>query len=629
METAGSLTYTRKPDPVFFRAERTFFRRREQTPTYTWAQQNFRIVTGPLKGKFWTPSVIPYASDIMEWFDRPYVRKLFICAPSQTGKTTIAYACIAAALCRRPGPAGVGMPDEAAVNRIFDEKLIPHFKTSPALRRLLLDSYLAMQKQEVRLKDGSRVYGLWAGSESRMSSVSLQYLLIDEEDAYEKPASITSMEERTIAFAHTSKILRFSKPRGIDEESRIWQDMQSESQVILEPHARCPVCGTLQKMELENIHVRNDERNPKKILGERLGYYKCIQCSSQWNDKVRNNAIAAGGCFTSKKYNRPSVVGFHIPSWNSPFVSLSKVMADYFRAHAAGPSALQRFDNNHKAVPGQTVVTEQTEEQLKNLIVPDLSPQVVPKDAIALTFSADTQKDYFYYSIWAHAMDPRKDWVIDAGIVGNFAELEELIFKSRFRRDGTDDDMVSIWRAAVDTGGGEGFRWEMTRTQQVYQWLLRQPPGVVFGTKGKSRKEPGVHVKFKPRQKFPDGRAMKYGLKLYFIDTGAFKDELFWRLSDESTEPILFHGEISRQYFKQILAERKVVKKGKEVWKKVRADNHWLDCAVGHLAMTHWQWSPSLQTMALQIKSKSSVPAKKKKKVNPYTNGQNPFAGQR
>jgi phage terminase large subunit GpA-like protein len=122
---------------------------------------------------------------------------------------------------------------------------------------------------------------------------------------------------------------------------------------------------------------------------------------------------------------------------------------------------------------------------------------------------------------------------------------------------------------------------------------------------------------------------MKYGLKLYFIDTGAFKDELFWRLSDESTEPILFHGEISRQYFKQILAERKVVKKGKEVWKKVRADNHWLDCAVGHLAMTHWQWSPSLQAMARQIESKSSVPAKKKKKVNPYTNGQNPFAGQR
>jgi phage terminase large subunit GpA-like protein len=278
-------------------------------------------------------------------------------------------------------------------------------------------------------------------------------------------------------------------------------------------------------------------------------------------------------------------------------------------------------------VPGQTIVNEQSEDQLFNLVIPDLGAQVVPDEALALTFSADTQKDHFYYSVWAHSMEPRKDWVIDAGIVGEFFELEDLIFESKFRRDGSDEHL-SIWRAAVDTGGGEGFRWEMTRTQQVYQWLLRQRPGVVFGTKGMTRKEPGVQVKFNYRQKFPDGRVMRHGLKLYFLDTDAFKDELFWRLGDESAEPIYFHGEISRDYFKQLLAEKKVVQKGKEVWKKVRNHNHWLDCAVGHLALVHWQWSPSLQAMAQRMAAETDTPKKKRKKsVNPYTNGKNPFTG--
>jgi phage terminase large subunit GpA-like protein len=627
MEAAVVAQYNQKHDPVFFGAEQAFFKRREQTPTYDWARKNFRIVAGPLKGKFWSPSVIPYAKGIMDWFDAPYVRKVFICAPSQTGKSTIAYACLGAALCRRPGPAGIGMPDESAVERIFREKLIPHFKSSPALRRQLLDSYLATQKQEIRLKDGSHVYGLWAGSESRMSSVSLQYLLIDEEDAYEKAASIMSMEERTIAYEWTSKIMRFSKPRGIEEESRIWQDMQAESQVILDFFAQCPACETMQKMEFENIRVRNEERNPKKILGERLALYECVHCGLKWNDQVRNTAVENGEWRPRGKYNRPSVVGFHVPSWISPFVSMSKVMADFFRAQASGPSALQKFDNSHRAVPGQTIVNEQSEDQLFNLVIPDLGAQVVPDEALALTFSADTQKDHFYYSVWAHSMEPRKDWVIDAGIVGEFFELEDLIFESKFRRDGSDEHL-SIWRAAVDTGGGEGFRWEMTRTQQVYQWLLRQRPGVVFGTKGMTRKEPGVQVKFNYRQKFPDGRVMRHGLKLYFLDTDAFKDELFWRLGDESAEPIYFHGEISRDYFKQLLAEKKVVQKGKEVWKKVRNHNHWLDCAVGHLALVHWQWSPSLQAMAQRMAAETDTPKKKRKKsVNPYTNGKNPFTG--
>jgi phage terminase large subunit GpA-like protein len=293
---------------------------------------------------------------------------------------------------------------------------------------------------------------------------------------------------------------------------------------------------------------------------------------------------------------RPSVVGFHIPSWISPFVSLSRVMADFLRFKDEGPRGWTRFANNHEARPGQTVVAETDESRLAELVVPELLPQTVPATAQALTLSADMQKDHFYYSICAHGLEPRQEWIIDYGTLGSFEELGALIYGTTYQKEGS-DEWLAIWRSTLDTGGGEGYPGEETRTRQAYEWLLRQRPGVVFGTKGMSRKTPGIQVKFSKLQHFPDGRVMRMGLKLYQLDTEAFKDEIFWRISEESTEPIWFHAQAGESYFRQILSEKKIIKNGKEVWKQVRRDNHWLDCLVGHMAMAHWQWAPSLGTL--------------------------------
>jgi len=167
-----------------FPGEQEAFRTRVQMSTYEWAKKNMKLAVGPMRGRAWSGAKSPYAKAIMDLFDRPETRKLFLVAPSQTTKTTIAYSCLGAVLSRRPGPAGIGMPDEKAVERIFREKLIPHFSMSPALRRLLKNPKDSLQKREIRLRDGSSVHGLWSGSESVMSSVSLRYLFIDEEDAY-------------------------------------------------------------------------------------------------------------------------------------------------------------------------------------------------------------------------------------------------------------------------------------------------------------------------------------------------------------------------------------------------------------------------------------------------------------
>ncbi len=597
---------------AFFPGEIEVFKARGDESTFDWTRRNFRLVAGPMRGRLWDPEEAPYAKGIMDMWDRPEVRKIYLVGPSQgTRKTTIAYACGFARLCRQPGPLGIAMPDQESVERIFRERVIPHFKATRPLAALLSRSRYAEQKATLLLRDGSIVHGLWTGSESRMSSVSLETLLVDEEDAYQDKAAVGTLEERLRAYGHTAKCLRFSKPRGSDEQSTIWRDMQAEAQAIYEWEAVCPAvtCRSRQVMAFENIRVPSGVRDPKEILEKRLARYVCPHCGYEWSDYVRDKAVSAGGWRTDSKAEHPSIVGFHLPSWISPAMSLSKVMADWFSSNRKGPAGRQWFDNSHRAVPFETVVVETNEEQLLRLALPELPPQTAPDEALALTLAVDTQKDHFWYSIAAHSLEPRRDWIIDYGKVSTFDEIKELR-SAVFKQDRT-GKRLSIWRAAVDTGGSRTYPLEESRTQQVYRFLLAQPPGLIFGTKGMSWKRPGKRVDWSLQQKLPDGRKLKNGLRLYWIDTDAFKDEIFWRLSEESDgeEPIWFHAQTNQDYFRQILAERKVWEKGKEVWKQKRRDNHFLDCLVLHMAMVDFQWSPSLQAMAAGMSGREQPPA--------------------
>ncbi len=573
--------------------------------TYEWTCRNFRLVVGPQAGRLWDADSAPYAKGVMDMWDRPEVRKIFLIAPSQgTYKTTVAYACGFAGLCRKPGPLGVAMPDEEAVERVFRERIIPHVRQSRPLAELLAADRYAERKTSLMLRNGSMVHGLWTGSESRMSSVSVERLLIDEEDAYQDKGAVATLEERVLAFPFTSKILRFSKPRGTEEASTIWRDMKTEAQALFKWRAVCPACATPQVMELENIKVPDGVRDPKEIMDKRLARYVCPHCEYQWTDYVKNVALASGHWHPDREVAAPTVVAFHLPSWAGMGMSLSKVMADYFKCQRGGHKAMCWFDNSHKAIPYSVITAQADEEVLETQKDHGRAAQTVPDAAVALTLAVDTQQSEFYWSVYAHAMEPRAEWLVDYGRAATFAELAELAFRTSYPRE-SGGERLGIWRAAIDSGGTRESPLEPSRTMQVYRWLLTVPPGKIFATKGMSYTRPGTHVHWNLLQKFPDGTAMKGGLKLFHIDTDAFKSEAVWRMSgEEGADPLRFHASTTPDYFRQLLGERKQFKDGKEVWVRVRKDNHWFDTLVLHLAMVHFQWAPSLATVAQAMTSR-------------------------
>lgn len=588
--------------PILFRSgELDVFRARPRISTAEWAAKNMRMVSGPYKGQLWNIRVTPYARGIMDAFDRRHVRKILIIAPSQVGKSTVADSCFFSALSRWTDNWGIGMPDIEAVRKYFTGRLASWFQAIPDLRRLLRGKD-SLNNFFISLQGGASVLGMWSGSDSSMRAESMPLVLIEEEDAFADPGAAQIMEERTTAYdeLQKSKIIRVCRPKGSEDQSSIWNAAKAEAQAWCVYEARCPVCQFYVRMEHSQIEAINGSTDPRQIRQEKLGRYRCPECGNLWNDAFRNLAIQHGRWVsTTGDMEDATILAFHLRQWESPLVSLSEVLAKWFEARK-DPRRMQLYDNNVCAKPYKFVQLETDDEALARRIDPDLPPGMVPDWAVALTFSADMQMDHFFYSVAAHGLGPsgpERLHILDYGRVASFADLESVVFGAIWRK--ADGSQWRVWRGALDTGGTVHERSEDSRTVQAYAWLRGLRPGVMFGTKGMSRETPGVLIRVSGTEMDARGRRLPHGLALHLINGGAFKRLAFWRLAEGAEEePITFHGGTTPDYLKQIASERlEKDKRGVEVWKRFRA-NHYLDCLVGHLALEHWQWAPSLQALA-------------------------------
>lgn len=592
---------------VFFDGEKQIFKARRKKNTLDWALKNLRLIDGPLKGQLWNIDLAPHAKGIFKAFDSQKVRVIIFAAPSQVGKTVIGIAGMGACLCHDLDNMGVGMPNEISAKETFQNKLHRFFLESPSLKALLRDEQ-SLLAREIKLKSGSVISAMYAGSETSMRSKSMRYVFIDEPDAYEEKAALSIMQERVDAYygMGLSKVYISSKPKGREEESVTWEEMQRAG-ALMKYHAVCPFCKTPQVMEHEQIKSFDGTRDRKRIRDEKLARYECIFCGKLWNDTYRDIALRDGFWLDEKKkeqglkakpndFGNATVVAFHLRSWESPLVSLSEVLADWFEAQG-NPRRLQNFDNNRCAKPYKFVRLEAEWQKLLPCIDTDLPRGILPDFTKAVTLSIDTQLDHFYYSFAAHGADPFRVSKIEHGIVRSFDDIL-LLLQKRFRFVSGSREF-GVWRAAIDTGGGRAQRYEDSRTTQVYKFLLeygmRFP---IFGTKGMSRTRMGVSIDMHRLEKLPSGKRLAGGLKLYFLDTDSFKRMVWYSLFEgQDIEPLRFDADTDEEYLRQMVSERLIENKGKEEWVRVYKNNHYWDTMVGHFAMAHWQWKPGFEEM--------------------------------
>lgn len=588
--------------PVLRDGARRAWTARPWISTREFAAQHFKLVTGQDKGQFFQHERSPYAGMIMDLWDQPWVREILVVAPSQTTKTTIAFACLAAELWRDPSPAGLGMSAQDKLERAIKEKLGAHWLESPLLYAELHPKN-PVQTTSI-IGKGWTIYGMWAGSEASMSSVTMRVLVIDEEDAYQDKNAPQTMKERVISYPDDSKVMRVSKPRGTLAESVIWRDMQRDAQVIYQWEVCCPKCGAYQLMEKDRIVLSRPERDPAIIQGRRLGRYQCSGCDTLWTDALRNKAVAEGRPHASAPVDRPEVVGVHLPSWLSPQISLSKVLADWFRAHQSGiPSLMVAFDNNHKAMPGNVVALETDADRVRAMIT-DRPSMEIPAEAWCLTCGIDVQMVGFWFVVRAWGRDGTS-WLVQYGFLDTWADVETLI-DSTWPVEGRDDVVMPLWRAAIDIGGHEESQanrdagW--SQSEETKNWLYeRTTRELIYGTKGASRK---MDLAVKPsRIGWDPDTPGKYQtpITIRLLDTDLFKSQIISRMHRSAqTAPMYLHAGTGEDYIRQMCSEKQVAgKDGKIRWEQHGA-NHLLDCEVMASACAHPDWATNMRQSLAQ-----------------------------
>jgi phage terminase large subunit GpA-like protein len=603
----------------FTEGEKRVFKAKEALTISEHAARYRMVTEGRIVGK-WRNEITPYLIGPMDALSLPWVRRVILVFPPQSGKTQVAINFIHYCIDQDPGPAMYVGPDEKLLKRIGKRKLIPSFQCTPRIAAFLSPRSDDTTQTMVRFMNGMDLMMVWASSPAEVSADSIRYMIRDEKDKFPEfsgkeadPDTLT--EVRTTAYPYNYKILDISTP---NTEIGIWKDMQEEADVIYYYHACCPICGAFQKMEFDNITWPKEQRDPREIRRRKLAHYVCIKCGMKWDDYMRDKAVLDGlknpdafcGWVPDREIEKPEVLAFHLQSWYSPFVSISKAAARFLRGQE-DPRKLMAFVTQDKAEAWKETVIPKKESGIL-LLKTAVPPGVVPLGAAALTAGIDSQKFGFWFVVRAWA-ENLTSWLIQYGFLTTFNDVENLIFNTRYPVWEKDDTM-GIWRAAIDTGGGKTDQGE-SRTEEIYQWLRERSRGAVFGTKGASHHQL-KRVQVKIIDKMPrNNKPIPGGLELRLLDTDQFKGLIHWRMErrEEESQRFHLHAETGMDYIRQLLAEeRRRDRRGKLYWHQLRSDNHYLDCEVLAAACADNEWLPSLKMLASYLKQREE-----EKKVAP------------
>jgi phage terminase large subunit GpA-like protein len=596
------------PEFSFTSSERRVFKAREKVTVSQHADAHRQVTRGPWKGQ-WDTANTEYLRFPMDLWNRPWIRKIFMCWAPQTGKTQVALNCLHYCIDQDPDTAFYVMSTEYTLDRIKQKQLDPMIESSPRVSHLVAGD----TKNSIQFKNGMDLMMAWATSVAALASESARYMFFDEVDKYDPPINLDLGDIRTNAYPHTKKLLYYTTPE--DETRPITQLIREEADVLYQYLARCPMCGHYQVMEFDRIRWPKEIRDTKKIIRGKLARYECEACKNGWTDDIRDQAIrrhpadenmirwrpfigkSIFGEF-SEPPDRPTAVGLHLPSWNSPFISLSEVVAAFLRG-LRDPDKLRIFMTQHKAEPWVYRVKTTTEEQVLKARVPALKPQTVPATAVALTCGIDVQKYGFWFLVRAWARD-YTSWMIHYGFLSYWAELEDLLFMREYPRSDNEGSGLRIWRAGIDTGGGK-YDEQVSSAEQVYLWLMQNRIGrgcQVWGTKGASKNLAGKISVGKSLQHTPTGKSIPGGLSIISLDTHKLKDTVHFRLdkamagTDETAHMAAYlHAGTKPDYASQIMSEvKKQDKKGRETWVQEYRENHLLDCEVIAHALADPEW---------------------------------------
>lgn len=595
-----------------------------------WVAQNVVLVDGPSAGNLWSAQGAPYLVDILDCLSDDHPCNLVTVRKSQqTGASIAALAWLLYIADREPANLLYVAPGIDMLRDINSAKLQP-----------LIDAWQrrtgerSVIPQTSRSGVGSTTYEkvfarggrAWLGNANSVMDLSSKTAKKGVKDELSKWQVIPGAQDpedlffgRFTAFRGTRdwKILEISTPE-LDTgdptgeaagHCRIDRSFKRSDQRFW--HIRCPECQTIQYQTWTQFRV--DDVNPARSR------YVCEGCGHEISEPERRIALQpeAGAHWLATADGPDRHPGFHIDAFCSLMMSYEAIAEDYIKARSS-EIGIKGFHNLVLGLPFQYRGDAPDHEKLMERREAHLMAGQIPADALLLTAMADVQMRGIWLEIVAWTRDGRSYTVDARYLAGDTDTPDSLAFDGLLRQtlDRRFPDAFGGHRRIDALGVDTGYR-----SHVCYQWVrahqtMHPDTGqdVVFALKGdEGWGKPAISM---PTLQDIDlgGRKLRQGVRLWKVGTWPLKASVYQKLGrsriasnfDEIPAGYCHFGAfLDEEYFKQLTAEAlydhlvRGVPAGKR-WRKIRADNHFLDCRVGNLAlaehlglstMTEDQWS--------------------------------------
>lgn len=539
---------------IYTRAARAGARPDPSLLVSEWADEHRVLTTrsSPEPG-LWRTSRTPFLKDIMDSLSAssPWERVVFM-KGSQIGATECGNNWIGYVIHMAPGPMMCVQPTTDMAKRNSKQRIGPLISDSPALRQLVREARSRDSGNTTLAKEflGGILVMVGANSAKGLRSMAARYLFLDEVDGYKESVDKEG-DPCDLAIARTSnfrrkKIFIASTPtlRGNSRIERYFGE--SDQCYYFVPCPRCKQFITLLPEQLQWSKIQRGQ-----------GAYICQECEGEIYDYEKNLMLPAGEW-------RPTAAGdqltrgYHLSSYYSPvgWLSWTQILTKRDRA-GSDPEKLQVYQNTILGMTwqeiGEVPDVDRLYERREEYPIGE-----IPEGGLVLTAGADVQLNRIEVEVVAWGRGKRS-WSVDYRVFeGNtnqpavwkqLAELMDEDFPSAY------GGSLRIQKLAVDSG---------FQTMTVYDWVRSMLSGRVMAVKGDSNVASLVSVP-SVIEVGPGGRYIKGGVKLWRVNSGIAKEELyrFLRLSKpEQGDPwptgYCHFPSYAKAYFEQLCAEHLV-----------------------------------------------------------------------
>ncbi len=502
----------------------------------------------------WRNENAPHLRGIMDLAVSPGIVQLNVQKPAQYGASEALRNVLAYKADCEPDPAGLALPDREKGRQIVENRILPLFRMTPRLQRILPDRAHELKKGQVHLRNGFTLSLMWSGSPSSTASDPMQFVNCDEVNKFRQWSgveadAVTLTEKRLRTFGDRRCQVNTLTPTH--RYGRITQLMEG-SDVQLDFQLPCPLCGAFQRMVFGRLKWK---KPPKAKVKDKVAaaalvlrtpgavWYECEACGKRIDESDKMK-MARTGRWSSRDGSIPDAeavacwpAGTRLGMQGDPFgllwFSWADIAAEFIRAEGDLAKTMD-FYCQTLGMPFETQVARTDadffSEKSRRATLPE---GVLPRWAARVLATIDTQHDHFWAVVraWGPEMRSQRVW---HGRLESFDDLDRLCFQTPwpFEADATTGQPLYapllVDLALIDSGGTRLEGERASRTMQVYTWaLLRQAR--VRAIKGASQSRPGMFV-WRGKGWLDDeltrknpGAAARH-IDLTYLDTGHWAD---------------------------------------------------------------------------------------------------------